>query len=52
MHLSELTYSLVVVSVIFFLEVNSGKRSKLLEDSVKSGEVDDDWQKISQMHSR
>ncbi|XP_060218958.1 uncharacterized protein LOC132645778 [Lycium barbarum] len=34
-------------------DVNSAKRSKLLEDSVKSnGEVDEDWQKISQMHSR
>ncbi|KAK6804335.1 hypothetical protein RDI58_002119 [Solanum bulbocastanum] len=39
-------------SITKSMDVNSGKRSKLLEDSVKSGEVDDDWQKISQMHSR
>ncbi|KAJ8565577.1 hypothetical protein K7X08_008153 [Anisodus acutangulus] len=40
-------------SITQSMNVNSGKRSKLLEDSVKSnGEVDEDWQKISQMQSR
>ncbi|KAK4379459.1 hypothetical protein RND71_001321 [Anisodus tanguticus] len=40
-------------SITQSMDVNSGKRSKLLEDSIKSnGEVDEDWQKISQMHSR
>ncbi|KAM3323039.1 putative protein DDB isoform X2 [Capsicum chacoense] len=29
-----------------------GKRSKPLDDSVKSSEIDEDWQKISEMHSR
>lgn len=39
-------------SITQSMDVNSGKSSKVLEDSVKSGEFDEDWQKISQMHSR
>lgn len=39
-------------SITQSIGVNAGKKSKLSEDSVKSGEVDEDWQKISQMHSR
>nr|XP_009626222.1 putative uncharacterized protein DDB_G0270496 [Nicotiana tomentosiformis] len=40
-------------SITQSMDVNSGKRPKLSEDSVESnGEVDEDWQKISQMHSR
>ena len=40
-------------SITQSMDVNSGKRLKLSEDYVESnGEVDEDWQKISQMHSR
>lgn len=39
-------------SITQSMDVSSGQRSKLLEDSVKSGEVDDDWRKISQMQLR
>ncbi|CAN4111833.1 unnamed protein product [Withania somnifera] len=39
-------------SITQSIDVNSGKGSKLLEDSVKSVEIDEDWLKISQMQSR